>query len=209
MSTTTDARTESLSVITRALEEAHEIIRQKTGAPRATILVTRKTGNVMGHFTNWQPWSDGERGFHEIMISAEHLARGPRAVLGTLLHEVAHSLDMQAGIKGTSGDGYHNRKFALTAEALGLIITQAPRIGWSVTEVPDSCADRWADALAIIEEGLRLTAQTEGKRPKGRNKNLPVAECGCGGKIRASLTVLEQCTPVCQNCGDAFEIREG
>lgn len=207
MNATTDTRTESLSVITKALEEAHEMIREATGAPRATILVTRKTGNVAGHFTLWQPWSDGERGFHEIMISAEHLARGARATLGTLLHEVAHSLDMQAGIKGTSGDGYHNRKFALTAEALGLKITQAPRIGWSVTEVPDACAERWADALAVIEEGLRLTAQTEGKRPKGRNKNLPVAECACGGKIRASLTVLEQCAPKCTSCDTYFEVR--
>ena len=39
-------KTENLSVITKALEDAHAIIRKETGAPRATILVTRKTGRT-------------------------------------------------------------------------------------------------------------------------------------------------------------------
>lgn len=205
--TNATTRTESLSVITRALEEAHALIQEQTGAPRATILVTRKTGNVAGHFTTWQPWTDGVEGFHEVMVSAEHLSRGPRETLGTLLHEVAHSIDMVNGVKGVSGEGYHNKRFAATAESLGLVIKQAPRIGWSVTEVPDECVARWDSAFRLIEEGLRLTAQTEGKRPKGRNKNLAVAECRCRAKIRLSMTVYELCAPICQACGSPFMLK--
>lgn len=204
---TTTTRTEHLSAITAALEGAHALIREATGAPAATILVTRKTGNVAGHFTNWQPWTDGEQGFHEIMLSAEHLARGPRATLGTLLHETAHSLDLAAGVKGTSGDGYHNKRFKATAESLGLVIKNAPRIGWSTTEVPDECVARWRAAFVLIEDALRLTAQTEATRPKGRNKNLAVAECRCRAKIRLSMTVLENCAPTCQTCGEEFRLR--
>ena len=146
---TATKKTENLSIITEALESAHALIQEKTGAPRATILVTRKTGNTMGHFTHAKPWISGEDSFHEIMISAEYFPRGARAILGTLLHETAHSLDLQAGIQGVTGDGYHNKKFKATAEALGLTITQAKRIGWSNTEVSDECAERWGEALAL------------------------------------------------------------
>jgi len=205
MSTATLTKTENLSGIVSALEQAHAMIQEKTGAPRATILVTRKTGRTMGHFTHAKLWKAGDEAFHEIMISANYFTRGARAVLGTLLHEVAHSLDLQAGIQGVTGDGYHNKKFKETAEALGLTITQAKGIGWSVTEVSDACAERWAEALALIENALALMADSEqAKKTGGRNKNLKSARCGCGGVIRLSASVLEKCAPKCQNCGEVF-----
>lgn len=211
MTATLTEKTESLSAITKALEDAHSIIREKTGAPRATILVTRKTGRTMGHFTHYTPWTTGEDKFHEIMISANYFTRGARAVLGTLLHEVAHSLDLQNGIQGVSGDGYHNKNFKMTAEALGLTITQAPRIGFSVTEVSDECATRWADALSLIEEALKLTAENEASTTGGkggRDKNLKVAVCQCGEKIRLSLKTLEKCAPMCSECESPFIVKE-
>ena len=205
MNTETLTKTERLSVIVAALESAHAVIQEKTGAPRATINVARKTGRTMGHFTHAKMWKAGEESFHEIMISANYFERGARAVLGTLLHEVAHSIDLQNGIQGTSGDGYHNQKFKATAESLGLTITQAKGIGWSLTEVSDACAERWAEALAFIENGLALMADAEqGKKTKGRNKNLISARCGCGGVIRLSAKVLEKCAPKCDNCGEYF-----
>lgn len=206
MNTSTLTKTENLSGIVQALEGAHALIQEKTGAPRATILVNRKTGRTMGHFTHAKLWKAGEESFHEIMISANYFERGARAVLGTLLHEVAHSIDLQNGIQGTSGDGYHNQKFKATAESLGLTITQAKGIGWSLTEVSDACAERWAEALALIENGLALMADAEqGKKTKGRNKNLISARCACDGVIRLSAKVLEKCAPKCDNCGGAFK----
>lgn len=201
-------KSEALSTITLALEKAHEIVRKETGAPRATILVTRKTGRTMGHFTHNQIWKAGEDSFHEIMISANYFERGARAVLGTLLHEIAHSLDLQAGRKGTSGDGYHNKVFKSTAESLGLKIENAHGIGWSKTEVPDECANRWAEALALIESALQLMADPEASaKTKGRNKNLLVATCpDCGEKIRLSLKTYEKSKPICGECGLSFKI---
>lgn len=205
MNTETLTKTERLSVIVAALESAHAVIQEKTGAPRATINVARKTGRTMGHFTHAKMWKAGEESFHEIMISANYFERGARAVLGTLLHEVAHSIDLQNGIQGTSGDGYHNQKFKATAESLGLTITQAKGIGWSITEVSDACAERWAEALALIENGLALMADAEqGKKTKGRNKNLISARCACDGVIRLSAKVLEKCAPICKNCRQEF-----
>lgn len=207
---TTATRTENLSGIVKALEEAHASIQSKTGAPRATILVTRKTGQTMGHFTHAKLWKAGEEAFHEIMISANYFQRGARAILGTLLHETAHSLDLANGIQGVTGDGYHNKKFKATAEALGLTITQAKGIGWSLTEVSDECANRWSEELALIESALALMADNEATKAGkgGRNKNLKVAECACGEKIRLSAKALELCRPTCQNCGQKFIVQE-
>lgn len=203
MKTQIESKTENLSGIVSALEQAHAMIQEKTGAPRATILVTRKTGNVAGHFTPSTPWVAGEEKFHEIMVSANYFTRGARAVLGTLLHEVAHSLDLQNGIQGVTGDGYHNKKFKETAEALGLTITQAKGIGWSVTEVSDACAERWAEALALIENALALMADAEqAGKTRGRNKNLLKAVCKCSS-IRASATVIENGV-TCNKCGEVF-----
>lgn len=200
-------KTESLSIITKALEEAHEIIRKETGAPRAVIVVGR-SAKVHGHFTPYTPWQSEADSFHEIFLSASSFTRGARATLGTLLHETAHSIDNAEGVKGVTGDGYHNAKFKQRAEGLGLTITQAGRIGWSGTEVSDECAERWSHALRLIEEALLLTADSgEQAKPKGRNKNLLVAECDCGNKIRLSAKTLEECAPRCQNCFHDFTVR--
>lgn len=200
------AKVENLSTITKALEEAHAIIAKETGAPRATI-VTGRSDKVHGHFTPWTPWASGTETFHEIFITIAK--REAREMLGTLLHETAHSIDNKEGIQGTSGDGYHNKKFKERAESLGLTITQVPRIGFSKTDVSDECATRWAEPLRLIEEALRLTADNDGgtAKPKGRNKNLLVAECGCGEKIRLSAKALQLCAPECQNCQSSFEVR--
>jgi hypothetical protein len=200
------SKVENLSTITKALEMAHEIIAKETGAPRATI-VTGRSSTVHGHFTPWTPWASGEETFHEIFITIAK--REAREILGTLLHETAHSIDNKEGVKGTSGDGYHNQKFKARAEGLGLTITQAPRIGFSVTTVSDECVARWQKAHDLIEEALRLTADNgQGTaKPKGRNKNLLVAECGCGEKIRLSAKTLKMCAPKCQECGNEFEVR--
>ena len=208
MNTETLEKTENLSVITKALEDAHAIIREKTGAPRATISVGR-SAKVHGHFTHFKPWKAGEEQFHEIFLSAPSFARGAVATLGTLLHEVAHSLDLQNGIQGTTAEGYHNKKFKATAESLGLEIGQVKGKGWTDTKVPDSCVARWQEAYDIIENALTLTAFADGKAgKKGRNKNLKVAMCQCGEKIRLSASVLEKCAPMCQNCESEFRAQD-
>lgn len=199
---------EALSILTGALEKAHEIIRKETGAPRA-VIVTGRSSRVHGHFTPWTPWQSGEESFHEIFIAIAK--REAREILGTLLHETAHSIDNQEGVRGTSGDGYHNQKFKARAEGLGLTITQAKGIGFSVTTVSDECVARWQEAHDLIAQALRLTADNDGgqAKPKGRNKNLPSAECGCGEKIRLSVRTLSLCRPICQNCQEEFQIKEG
>lgn len=169
-----------------------------------------------------------ERGFHEIMVSGENLRRGARAVFGTVAHETAHALNIVNGVRDVDSNGRHNKRFKATAEgAFGLTITKVSEsIGWSHTEVSDECAKRWAECIARIDEAIAVVGGTHtargsggfgfggmfgggagGDAPKGRNKNLLKAECGCGKSIRVSRTNLAY-VGACRACGEDFTVAE-
>jgi hypothetical protein len=167
------------------------------------------------------PTKTEEKGFHEIMVSGENLRRGARAVFGTTAHETAHALNIATGVRDVDSNGRHNKKFKTTAErAFGLTITKVSEsIGWSYTEVSDECAERWAECIAKLENAIAVVsgAPVGGgafggsfggffggtSAPKGRNKNLTKAECGCGSTIRASLKTLEKGV-ICADCEQDF-----
>jgi len=198
-----ETKSENLSLITQALEQAHAIISKETGSPRAVIVIGRSS-KVHGHFTNAKVWNNGGEEFHEIFLAASSFDRGARATLGTLVHEVAHSLNYQNGIRDVSGDQYHNKDFKRTAEALGLEIGQIKGKGWTDTQVPDSCVSRWQAAYDLIEEALKLTARADTTGKKARNKNLKSVSCDCGQKMRISAKSLEIAAPFCQACQTSF-----
>ena len=184
-------KAEALSTLTKALESAHEIIKQETGAPRATILVTRALKGRKGHFTPYTPWQNGEESFNEIAFNLEHFTTAEE-LLSTLLHEVAHSLNHANGIEDCSSNQYHNAKFKTQAEALGLKTEEVKGKGYASTSLTEFGAKRWGKALKIIANALNLTALEVGQATKkGRNTNLIKAQCPCEQIIRASRGVIE------------------
>jgi hypothetical protein len=196
-------KAEALSTLTIALEKAHNIIKEETGAPRATILVTRDLKGRKGHFTHFQPWHANGEAFHEIAFNLEHFTTAEE-LLSTLVHEVAHSLNYQNGIQDTSANQYHNAKFKTQAEALGLKTLEIKGKGHASTELTELGAKRWKKALNILRQALELTAIGEGTaKPKGRNTNLLKATCGCEQVIRASRGVIEAGV-ICALCQTAF-----
>ena len=201
--TATATKTEALSTLTKALEQAHELIKTETGAPRATILVTRDLKGRKGHFTHFQPWHANGEAFHEIAFNLEHFTTA-QELLSTLIHEVAHSLNFKNGIQDTSANQYHNAKFKTQAEALGLKTIEIKGKGHASTELTELGAKRWKKALAILEKALELTALgNENAKPKGRNTNLLKATCLCEQVIRASRGVIEAGV-TCELCGTRF-----
>jgi hypothetical protein len=199
-------KAEALSTITKALEQAHELIKAETGAPRATLLVTRDLKGRRGHFTPYTPWRTNEEAFSEIAFNLEHFT-SPEDLLSTLLHEVAHSLNHMNGIEDCSSNQYHNAKFKTQAEALGLK-TEKSKKGYAQTTLTEFGAKRWAKALKILAGAFDLTAlATEGNsKPKGRNTNLLKAVCLCDEPltIRASRGVLDSGIR-CDECGAKFQ----
>ena len=196
-------KAEALSTITKALENAHEIIKTETGAPRATILVTRDLKGRKGHFTPSTPWTNGEESFNEIAFNLEHFTT-PEELLSTLIHEVAHSLNHANGIQDCSANQYHNGKFKAQAEALGLKTTEIKGKGHAATELTEFGAKRWAKALKVLSNAFDLVALGgEQAKKKGRNTNLIKATCECENVIRLSRGVLE-IGVTCNACESIF-----
>ena len=198
-------KAEALSTLTKALEQAHELIKTETGAPRVTILVTRALKGRKGHFTPFTPWQNGGESFNEIAFNLEHFTTGEE-ILSTLLHEVAHSLNFANGIKDCSANQYHNAKFKTQAEALGLETHEIKGKGYATTTLTEFGAKRWSKALAILTKALELTATGEGTsaKPKGRNTNLIKAVCDCDQIIRASASVIKSGV-TCNECESEFK----
>jgi hypothetical protein len=195
---------ESLSPILKALTKAHDIIKEETGAPRATILITRDMKGKLAHFTYYQPWEVNGEGFNEIAFTAEMFAKGGEFVLGILLHEISHSMNHAEGIKDCSANQYHNAKFKSRAESLGLKTSEIKGKGHAWTEITEFGLKRWAKALKVIEAALEITAISQDKaKPKSRNTNLIKATCDCENIIRTSKSVLESGVE-CQECGSKF-----
>ena len=196
-------KAEALSTITKALEQAHELIKAETGAPRATLLVTRDLKGRKGHFTPFTPWQNGEESFSEIAFNLEHFTT-PEELLSTLLHEVAHSINHANGIEDCSSNQYHNAKFKTQAEALGLKTLEVKGKGHASTELTELGAKRWKKALSILASAFDLVALGgESAKKKGRNTNLIKAMCDCEQIIRASRSVIDAGVS-CDTCGGKF-----
>jgi len=198
-------KTEALSTITKAVEMAHDIIKEETGAPKATILITRNLKGRKGHFTPSTPWKAGEESFNEIAFNLEYF-NTPEELLTTLLHEVAHSLNWKNGITDCSANQYHNAKFKTQAEALGLKTDKDKKGSVITTGLTELGLKRWAKALKILASAFNLTAITgEQAKPKGRNTNLIKAQCSdCGNIIRLSQTVLDSGV-MCMPCETQYQ----
>ncbi|SUA80440.1 Uncharacterised protein [Nocardia otitidiscaviarum] len=161
---------------------------------------------TLGHFAQ-NRWVRGEYELHELFIGGEGLQRGATEVLGTLLHEAAHGVAVTRGIKDTSRQGrWHNDRFRILGEELGLTLTQHSKIGWSLTTVPAQTRDHYREELDELAFALVAYRRREpGRRGRTSNNNGLSAECDCGRKIRVSRSVYEQAPILCGNCGSGFE----
>lgn len=205
----------TLSPTIQALHDAWEVAanlaadHDGTVLPPVTITVQR-SGKAWGHITTGPTWQAGDIDHLEVMVSGQNLARGAREVLGTVFHEAAHAYNMVHDIRDTDTNGRHNKKFARTAEQVfGLTIGQN-RYGWSETSMADEVAETHAAIIATLEAAIGPVARGGGiggkvSTPPARNKNLNKAQCGCGGTIRASATVLAKGV-TCDECGTNFEV---
>ena len=100
---------EAASRVLAVLEDTWQAIRAcHPQIPPVVIIIASGTSSrdaKWGHFgpERWTVTATGT--LAEILISGEGLRRGPRAVLGTLLHEAAHALAAARGVKDTSRQG--------------------------------------------------------------------------------------------------------
>jgi DnaJ domain len=199
------------SKILAVLEDTWTAIRRNHGqVPPVVLIIASGTDNKQakwGHYASGR-WYASNIKHAEVMISGEGLARTPREVLSTLLHEAAHALAAARGITDTSRQGrYHNKKYAALAAELGLDVTEFPGFGWTITTVPDTTAARYAAELDALKDAMTIWRDTEHTpaATKGRSTNLIAAQCECGRKIRVAASTLDEAPIICQACDGYFK----
>ena len=186
-----------------------EIRRWHPEIPPAVIIIASGTDGKQARLGHHAPgrWNVAGQQYAEIMISGEGLRRTPDEVLGTLLHEAAHALAHERGIKDTSRQGrYHNKHFKTCAEQLGLTVEHDDRSGWSAATITH--ATEFAYARQLRDLAQAMTMWRHGETITGpaarRNTNFIAAVCPCGRSIRVAASTLAEAPITCQACDQRF-----
>lgn len=234
------------SRIIEALESAWQAIRDNHPEVPPAVLITGsghgpgtpRGYTTLGHHAADRWVTDQAKGTRapELFIAGEILARDDagRLVVETMLHEAAHAVAHARKIQDTtsSGNRYHNKRFARIAQELGLCppAKRADIIGYSECTLTDATATRYATVIKAIdtaslpylsaagigigtagpgEEGEEETGEAEGEPKRGGKRQ--AAECACNPprRLQVSPKQLETGAIICGNCEAEFAVPAG
>lgn len=216
----------SLALI-RALSTVWTTIRHRHPDVPGVVLLPAPAlrRGVLGHFAplRWSPRRQDGALLHEVVVVGEHLDRDPSDVVETLLHEAAHAMNFERGIRDCSASQYHNQKFQVAAEELGLLVAKVPHYGFALTAMTPLTTERYEEVTHELTEvllhrrsflvgvktptgganGTSTTADATDDNTKGRNRK---AVCACDPPfiIRASKKTLTDTTVRCDRCSEPF-----
>ena len=162
------------SLVVMGLEKAYEDIRARHPDAPPVVIALAGSRSRRGHFAA-NRWERNESGVAELFIAGERLRDGAQGVLATLLHETAHGLASTRGIPDTSRGGrYHNRRYKLLAEEVGLHVERAPSIGWSDTSLTPETIDDYASDIGRVDRGAAHVATPRAGRPNHGRETWPL-----------------------------------
>lgn len=231
---------ELAGLVTRELGRLWGRIRARhPEAPDAVVILASGhdgRGGKWGHWASSRWRIEGElRG--EVLVAGEALApdagdalsKLPPHVraLAVLLHEAAHAIADARGVQDVSRGGrYHNARYKVVAEELGLLCECAGPHGWNQTTPSLSTIRGYERELESLREVLKGYREPEpepqAKRRGGASGEegddageggqaertsgvRALALCECPRKIRVSRSVLELGPITCGVCGASFQ----
>lgn len=203
------------SRISGQLEKMYRVLNaDKFGNQLEDAFITiQSTPRAYGHVTSVKVWnSRSGLSKYELNIGAGTLDRPIESIVSTMLHEMVHIYHMQNGIKDVSrGCVYHNKKFKIKAEEVGLVVEHDPSIGYSITSPSDDlvlyiCDKGWRDIDMCRDDGVfnisgkRCVGASSGssgaapvRKPSSTRKY--ICPC-CGNSVRATKDV----NIICGDC---------
>ncbi|MFA5061662.1 MAG: hypothetical protein WC526_00770 [Patescibacteria group bacterium] len=214
-----------IDALARIWSKIRELHPRVPGVVLLAAPAARETVNALGYFAalRWSAKKKGGSHLHEVAVVAEHLNRPVEEIVETLLHEAAHAMNFELGIKDCSASQYHNQRFRDAALRLGLEVTQVRHYGYALTKMPPETAAIYKEEIESLTQVLvhrrRMTPFGTGPTPKGgeegddsndndnrpRSRNLK-AVCACGFIIRVSKATLENTVIRCESCGKPFYV---
>lgn len=212
----------------RALQNVWNAIRTRHQDVPGVVLLPSPAAkkNVLGHFAplRWEVRAVSEGSLlHEVVLVAEYMNRGAEDVVETLLHEAAHAMNFSRGLKDCSASQYHNKRFKVAAEELGLEVMQVRHYGYAYTTLSNDAKALYErvttelDSVLIHRRGLTLpspppgttgaagsrSGNTSGTTRASRSRK---ATCSCGFIIRVSRKTFTDTVIRCDSCGEPFTL---
>jgi hypothetical protein len=118
-------------------------------------------------------------------------------------HEAAHTIASRRGIKDTSRQGrYHNGRFRMIAEEVGLEGERDPERGWSLLVLSAEAKAGYTDTLAQLKASLAVRPGPQDHAATAASAG-PV--CGCGQWVpvtRRRRPRIVACTVMCNVCAE-------
>lgn len=176
----------------------------------APVIVVESCGRAkgkLGHYAHksWRRAGRDDARVDEIMMVSEYLGRDVYNIAETLVHEMVHQADWQAGVKDCTVNQYHNKRFKQRAESVGLVVRPQPPRGFAHTELSDELRaaigrlDPRADAFSLFRAGgvPLVPADAPPDREPPQPKLLKY-RCGCRGWVW--LAAGRPCDLFCKRC---------
>lgn len=149
-----------------------------------------------------------------LVVSADTLSAGPAETLRFMRHEAAHLLSWIRGIQDTTmHGGYHNQRFIVAAEEVGLTWPEgqqrASSRGYADVELKDETLALHTEDLEALERAIpqtlpHLTIQSPSTERRKVSRLLLHCRCTPVRKIMVSRTVAEVGPITCGVCGAPF-----
>jgi hypothetical protein len=141
----------------------------------------------------------------ELFMATELVARDATDMFAVLLHEAGHTIASRRGIKDTSRQGrYHNGRFRMIAEEVGLEGGRDPERGWSLMALSAEAKCGYTDTLAQLKAAL---AGGPGPRDRAAMAASAGPVCGCGQWVpvtRQRRPRIVAGTVMCDVCAEQF-----
>ena len=141
----------------------------------------------------------------ELFMATELVARGAMDMFAVLLHEAGHPIASRRGINDTSRQGrYHNGRFRMIAEEVGLQGARDPERGWSLMALSAEAKAGYADTLAQLKDAL---AGRPGPPDRAARAASAGPVCGCGQWVpmtRRRRPRVVAGTVMCDVCAEQF-----
>lgn len=166
--------------------------------PVVIVIQSDTTKGAYGWYTTDKRWNvqGTKRGYHEITLTAENMARPFPEIATTLVHEMVHHFCNSQGIKDTSRAGwYHNDAFRTACEEHGMEFPKGkdPKNGWAH---PALTADTLAWIMQeynTVEFVLYRQAIKKGARGTKKSNSIKYVCPCCGAIVRATKEVNIKC----------------
>lgn len=178
-----------------------DLFEDKLPLPIITIQSRGKRKGILGWFTTYKAWENGNGGRYEINIVAESLDRPYIEIAETMLHEMCHLYNKVNDIQDCSrGETYHNQKFKESAEKHLLKVEHSSRYGFAHTTATEEF-EKLFSKYYQYEFCFRKTKETISKgTPKATSYK---HSCGCCGNIARTTKVIKL---ICGECNKPMEI---